>query len=85
VIIDKRLDGYVHALPLSPDKATEARRRAQQRARKKGRQASKTTLFLSGWVLIVTRLPIAVLDTAAMAALHQLRWPVVVSSEGHIL
>jgi hypothetical protein len=72
----KRMDGYVHALPLPPDKAAEARRRAQQRARKKGRQASKTTLFLSGWVLIFTSLPITVLDTAAMAALYQLRWQV---------
>jgi hypothetical protein len=73
---NQRIDGTVHALPLPPDKAAEARRRAQQRARKKGRQASQATLLLSGWVLIFTSLPVTLLDTATIAALYQLRWQV---------
>ena len=72
----KRLEGTVHAIPLPPAQAAEARRRAQQRARKKGRQASQTTLFLSGWVLIFTSVPTTLLDTSAITALYRRRWQV---------
>ncbi len=45
------------------------RRKAKQRARDKGRTASQKTLSLSGWVLVITSLPAAVLDTPAVASL----------------
>ena len=76
---NKRIDGVVHVIPLPPEQATEARRRVRQRALKKGRQASATSLFLSGWVLIFTSLPVTLLDTATIAALYRLRWQVELS------
>ena len=75
----KRLEGVVHAIPLPAEQAAQARRRLRQRALKKGRQARATSLFLSGWVLIFTSLPVTLLDTAAIAALYRLRWQVGVS------
>lgn len=72
----KRIEGVVHAMPLPPEKAAEARRKAKERARKKGYTASQKTLSLSGWVLIFTSLPTQVLDTQAVAALYRVRWQV---------
>jgi len=71
-----RLEGTVHAIPLPPEKAAEARRRVQQRACKKGRRARAASLFLSGWVLIFTSVPVTLLDTAAIGSLYQVRWQV---------
>ena len=73
---NKRLEGVVHAIPLPLEQAAQARRRLQQRARKNGRQTSAASLFLSGWVLIFTSLPVRLLDTDAIAALYPLRWQV---------
>lgn len=73
---DKRLDGVVHAVPLPPEKAAEARRRLQQKARKKGRTPSAEALYLSGWVLLFSNVPPAVLDTDTVAALYRVRWQV---------
>ena len=73
---NKRLEGVVHAIPLPVQQAAEARRRVQQRARKKGRQAGAESLFLSGWVLIFTSLPVALLDTTTIGELYRLRWQV---------
>ena len=72
----KRLEGVVHAIPLPLEQAAEARRRLRRRAQKKGRQASAVSLFLSGWVLIFTSLPVRLLDTRAITALYRLRWQV---------
>ena len=76
---NKRLEGVVHAIRLPAEPAAKARRRLQQQARKKGRQASAASLFLSGWVLIFTSLPVTLLDTAAIAALYSVRWQVELS------
>lgn len=73
---DKRIAGVVHAVPLPAAKAAEARRRLQQKALKKGRQLSAEALYLSGWVLVFTTVPVAVLDTATAAALYRVRWQV---------
>jgi hypothetical protein len=72
----KRIDGYLHALPLPEEKAQEARRKAKQRAKKKGGTASKKTLYISGWVLIFTSLPIEILDTQTASAMYRVRWQV---------
>jgi hypothetical protein len=73
---DKRIEGVVHAMPLPPEQAAQARRKAKQRARDKGRTASQKTLMLSGWVLIFTSLPEALLDTKSIAELYRVRWQV---------
>ncbi len=72
----KRIEGYVHAIPLPEKEAAEARRKARERARNKGRNASRKVLYLSGWVLIFTSLPLEVLDTQTAASLYRVRWQV---------
>lgn len=72
----KRVPGVVHAIPLPPEQAAEARRKAMERARKKGYTASQKTLSLSGWVLIFTSLPMQVISTSEIAALYRVRWQV---------
>jgi len=73
---DKRIEGYVHAIPLPEEQAIEARRKARRRARKKGHNASKKALYLSGWVLIFTSLPLEILDTRTASSLYRVRWQV---------
>jgi len=73
---DKRIEGYCHAIPLPEEKAQEARRKARQRAKKKGRTASKQTLYMSGWVLIFTSLPVEILDTETASDIYRVRWQV---------
>ena len=73
---NKRMQGYLHAIPLPAEKAAEARRKAHQRAKDKGRKPSTETLALSEWVLIFTSLPPEVLCTSTAAALYRVRWQV---------
>lgn len=73
---NKRLQGYLHAIPLPEEKAAEARRKARQRAKDKGRDPSVETLCLSEWVLIFTSLPPELLSTTTAAALYRVRWQV---------
>ena len=73
---DQRVSGYVHAIALPPEKAAEARRKAKQRARKKGRTAREKTLYLSEWVLIFTSLAPEQLRTETASALYRVRWQV---------
>jgi len=73
---DKRIASVVHAIPLPQDKADEARRRTRKQAKKKGYTPSADTLYLSGWMLILTTLPVDILDTETVAALYRVRWQV---------
>lgn len=68
--------GVVHAIPLPAEKAAEARRKAKQRAKKKGRDASQKTLFISGWVLILSTVPLDQLSTETAGKLYRIRWQV---------
>ncbi len=72
----KRVQGYVHAIPLPPDKIVEARRKAKRRANKKGNSISEKALSLGEWVLIFTSLPPVLLNTETAAALYRVRWQV---------
>lgn len=73
---NKRMQGYLHAIPLPAEKAAEARRAARQRAKDKGRKPSTEALYLSEWVLIFTSLPPELLSTATASALYRVRWQV---------
>lgn len=72
----KRIKVFMHAMPLPPEKAAQARRQARERAKKNGRNPSEKALYLSEWVLVVTSVPPALLDTAAIANLYRVRWQV---------
>lgn len=73
---NKRIQGYLHAIPLPAEKAAEARRAAHQRAKDKGRKPSVEALSLSEWVLIFTSLPPELLSTTTASALYRVRWQV---------
>jgi len=66
---------WVHACRLPKQQADEARRRCRKNA-KKGTTPKKQTLYLAGWLLVLSSLPPEVLDTETVLALYRLRWPV---------
>lgn len=70
------IEGALHGGRLPPAQAAQARRRVRAQAKKKGRQAQARTLALAEWVLVLSTLPTAVLSTATVLALYQLRWQV---------
>lgn len=71
-----RVEGYVHAIPLPYEQAEKVRRKAQQRAKEKGRTASTEVLYTSGWVLVFTALPLTALSTMEAAKLYRVCWQV---------
>lgn len=73
---NQRIQVFIHAIPLPPEKAAQARYQAKQRAKKKGRTAREKTLYLSEWVLILTSLPPELLNTETASALYRVRWQV---------
>jgi hypothetical protein len=73
---NKRIPVYVHAMPLPPAQAAEARRKAKQRSKKKTSRTTVKTLYLSGWVLVLTSVPPALFSTETAAALYRVRWQV---------
>ncbi|MEZ5479703.1 MAG: transposase [Thiolinea sp.] len=73
---NQRIQVFVHAIPLPPEQAEQARRQAKKRAQKKGRAASDKALYLSEWVLVLTSLPPELLDTETASALYRVRWQV---------
>ena len=73
---ENRVLGYVHAYRLPKDKAEAARRACRKRNTKKRRTPKKTTLYLAGWVLILTTIDPQVLSSEAIVELYRLRWQV---------
>lgn len=73
---DKRIEVFVHLIPLPEQKACEARRKARLKAKKKGRSLNALTRLLCGWTLILTSVPPQILDTQTVAALYRARWQV---------
>ena len=71
---NKRIPVFLHAIPLPPEKAAEARRKARQRSKK--RQVDEKTLYLSEWVLVISSVPPALLGTQTVSALYRVRWQV---------
>lgn len=73
---NKRIQGHLHAMPLPEDKAAEARGKARQRAKDKGRTPSTEALFLSGWALVFTPVPPEILCTTDVSSPCRVRWQV---------
>ena len=72
----KRVKGIVHCIPLPEKQAAQARERTRANSQKKGHQLKADTLYLSGWVLILTTLPTELLDTQAISDLYRVRWQI---------
>jgi hypothetical protein len=67
---------WVHAAPLPEAQANKARRVCRQQRRKQGHQPTSQTLFLAGWVLVVTTLPPTLLAGPTALARYRVRWPI---------
>jgi hypothetical protein len=64
------------AVPLPPEAAERARRRAQAHARKQGRRIRPATLLAAGFLVLLSNLPADRVAAAEIAALYRLRWQV---------
>jgi hypothetical protein len=64
------------ASALPPEKAAEARKRREQEAKKKGKQLQPDTLFLVGWMLLVTNLPKRPWSYKRIIQLYRARWQI---------
>ena len=66
--------GWVHAYRLSAEQAGRARQKCRQRHKKGAPKAE--SLFLAGWVLVLTTLAPTVLSAQASLKLYRCRWQV---------
>jgi len=66
----------LHACRLPEAQANAARRRCRRQAQKKGKTLKAATLYLAGWVIVVTTLDPTVWTAETMLALYRVRWPV---------
>jgi Transposase DDE domain len=66
--------GWVHAYRLSAEQAGRARQKCRQRHKKGAPKAE--SLFLAGWVLVLTTLSPAMLSAQTIMALYRCRWQV---------
>jgi hypothetical protein len=62
------------ACSLSPEAAERARQAKRKKASKLQRQLKEQTLFLAGWVLLITSLPVLSWSTSQVLALYRARW-----------
>lgn len=74
-----RLECSLHAYRLSPAQAETARRRCRRQAQKKGKTLKATTLYLAGWVVVVTTLNPTVWSAELVLGLYRFRWQVEVA------
>lgn len=64
------------AAKLPPQAAASARKRARRTAQKHGRQVQSDTITVAGWVLVITTLPRARWEAAAVLRLYRVRWQI---------
>lgn len=64
------------ACSLSPEAAERAREAKRKKASKMQRQLKEQTLFLAGWVLLITSLPVLSWSTEQVLALYRARWQI---------
>lgn len=73
---NKRIEAIAHVTPLPPEQADQARRRTREAAKKRGNTPKSETLYLSGWVLVLTTVPEKILSADTIVALYRVRWQV---------
>lgn len=72
----ERVAATRHACRLPEAQANAARRRCRRQAQKKGKTLKAATLYLAGWVIVVTTLDPAVWTAETILALYRVRWQV---------
>ena len=71
-----RVAAVLHACRLPEAPANAARQRCRRRAQKKGKTLKAATLYLAGWVIVVTTLEPAGWTAETILALYRVRWQV---------
>lgn len=74
-----RLACTLHAYRLPLGQAEAARRRCRRHAQKKGKALKAATLYLAGWIVVVTTVKPAVWSAEVVLALYRFRWQVEVA------
>ena len=69
----------VHAYRLPAEQANRARQSCRKRNRKEGHRPQKRTLFLAGWVLVLTSLLPALRPGPTALAVYRVRWQIEVA------
>jgi len=72
----QRYSVRVIACKLPPEQAGLARKRAEKRARKKGRPVSLNSLVLAGWVVLITTLEAPDWPAQDILRLYRVRWQI---------
>jgi hypothetical protein len=72
----QRFSGRLIASALSPEAAERAREKARKKASKQQRTLKEETLFLAGWLLVLSSLPWASWSDAQVLALYRARWQI---------
>lgn len=70
---------WVHADRLPDAQANHARQLCRKRKSKQGHQPKPSTLFLAGWVLVLTSLQPALRSGPTALAVSRVRWPIAVA------
>jgi hypothetical protein len=72
----ERVAATLHACRLPEVQANAARRRCRRQAQKKGKTLKAATLYLAGWVIVVTTLDPVVWTAETILTLYRVRWQV---------
>src|SRR2546421_10324251 len=72
----QRFAGRLIACPLDAEAAQRARAKARKKASKQQRELKEETLFLAGWLLVFTSLPMPSWSDEQVLALYRARWQV---------
>jgi hypothetical protein len=72
----KKYHVRIIASALPKDIAAEARKKREQKAKKKGKQLQPDTLFLVGWTLLITNLPKRPWSYKHILQLYRARWQI---------
>jgi len=73
---DKRFLVRVIACPLAPQAASAERKRCREKAQQHGRKVQDQTLYLAGWLLIISTLDPCEWSTEQVICLYQARWQI---------
>jgi hypothetical protein len=74
--LQKRIAGRFLAVRLSPEIVEERRRKLREKARKKGRAVSATSLAWLEWSIFITNVPLEWLTLEQISLIYRLRWQI---------
>jgi hypothetical protein len=73
---DKRFEVRVIACPLAPQAAEAERKRCREKAQQHGRKVQAQTLYLAGWLLLISTLDPSEWSAEQVICLYQARWQI---------